>query len=112
MYSTNGKNEVVIRLIGRLSLEFEGLDQLKAREIIEDVLYKYEVTPKETALVASDMEDKIQMFLAVKKLDGLSVKTLKNYSYNLMIFSDYLRKPVAAIDVTDLTERAEFTHLL
>lgn len=102
MYSTTGKDEVIIRLVGKLTLEFPDIDQFKVREIAEEVLYKYDIIPQETALVASDVEDKIQMYLAVKKLDGLSNKTIINYRYNLMIFADYLRKPLATIDVTDL----------
>ncbi|WP_242951767.1 site-specific tyrosine recombinase/integron integrase [Clostridium botulinum] len=42
------------------------------------------------------------MYLASKKLDGLSLETLKNYRYNLIIFADYLRKPLAAIGTMDL----------
>lgn len=102
MYSTNSKDEVIIKLIGKLTLEFPDLDQLKVRQIAEETLYKYDVVPQETGLVVSDIEDKLQMYLAVKKLDGLSPQTLKNYNYNLLIFASYVRKPLAAINVTDL----------
>ncbi|NHL36648.1 integrase, partial [Clostridium botulinum] len=102
MYSTSAKNEVVIKLVGKLSMEFEGIDQLKVRSIVEEVLYKYSILPEETGLVASDIEEKLQIYLASKKLDGLSIGTLKNYRYNLIIFADYLRKPLAAIETMDL----------
>jgi integrase/recombinase XerD len=65
-------------------------------------MYKYDVIPQETALVASDIEDKLQMYIAVKRLDGLSEKTLENYQLNLLKFASCLRKPLAAITVTDL----------
>lgn len=102
MYSTTSKDSVIVKMIGKLSMEFQEIDQLKAREIIEEVLYKYDVLPQETALVASDIEDKIYIYLATKRLDGLSEKTLKNYNYNLMIFASYLRKPLATINAMDL----------
>ena len=102
MYSTSAKNEVVIKLVGKLSMEFEGIDQLKVRSIVEEVLYKYNILPEETGLVTSDIEEKLQIYLASKKLDGLSIETLKNYRYNLIIFADYLRKPFAAIETMDL----------
>lgn len=102
MYSTSAKNEVVIKLVGKLSMEFEGIDQLKVRSIIEEVLYKYNILPEETGLVTSDIEEKLQIYLASKKLDGLSIETLKNYRYNLIIFADYLRKPLATIETMDL----------
>ncbi|NFM30654.1 integrase [Clostridium botulinum] len=101
MHSTS-KEEVVIKLVGKLSLEFPDIDQLKARTIIEEVLYKYRVLPEETGLVTSDIEEKLQIYLATKKLDGLSRKTLKNYEYNLLIFADHLRKPLGTITTMDL----------
>lgn len=102
MYSTSSKDEAVIKIVGRLSLEFPEIDQLKVRNAVEEVLYKYNITPTETALVASDVEEKMQIYLASKKLDGLSPKTLKNYQYNLLIFSDYLRKPLSTVTAMDL----------
>lgn len=72
MYSISGKEEVIIKLVGKLTLEFPDIDQLKVRAIAEEVLYKYNIEPTETALVASDVEEKIQIYLTVKKLDGLS----------------------------------------
>ncbi|MDS1005318.1 tyrosine-type recombinase/integrase [Clostridium sporogenes] len=102
MYSSSAKNEVVIKLVGKLSMEFEGIDQLKVRSIVEEVLYKYSILPEETGLVISDMEEKLTIYLASKKLDGLSIETLKNYRYNLIIFADYLRKPLASIETMDL----------
>ncbi|MGJ8756251.1 site-specific tyrosine recombinase/integron integrase [Clostridium botulinum] len=102
MCSTNSKDEVVIKLVGKLSLEFPEIDQLKARELVEEVLYKYNILPQEKALMTSDIEGKIAIYLAAKKLDGLSLKTLLNYKYNLAIFADYLRKPLATINAMDL----------
>jgi integrase/recombinase XerD len=99
---SNCNNEVVIKLVGRLSLEFPELDQLKVRTIAEEVLYKYEVSPKETSLITSDLEEKLQIYLAVKGLEGLSKKTLKNYNYNLLIFGSYLKKPLATVTTTDI----------
>lgn len=102
MYSSNAKDEVVIKLVGKLSMEFTEIDQLKVRAIVEEVLYKYSILPEETALMTSDIEEKIQIYLATKKLDGLSSKTIKNYNYNLIKFASHLRKPLAAITTMDL----------
>jgi len=102
MYSATSKDEVIIKLVGKLSLEFPELDQLKVREIAEETLYKYDVLPQETALVSSDIEEKLQIYLAVKKLDGLSEKTLKNYEYQLLIFASHLVKPIATVNTMDI----------
>jgi integrase/recombinase XerD len=102
MYSTNSKEEAIIKLVGRLSLEFPEMDQLQARNAIEEILYKYSITPEETSLVASDIEDKLQMYLAVKRLDGLSKKTLYNYHLNLLEFASFIKKPISTVNVTDI----------
>lgn len=102
MYSSNCKDEVVIKLVGKLSLEFPELDQLKVRAIAEEVLYKYDVSSQETGLMVSDIDEKIQIYLATKKLDGLSPRTLQNYRYNLAIFASHLIKPLASINAMDL----------
>ena len=96
-------DEVIIRLVGKLTMEFPDIDQLKVRSIVEEVMYKYDVTPKETALTTSnDTEDKLIIYLAVRKLEGLSIDTLKNYNNELLKFSRYLRKPLANITTMDL----------
>lgn len=96
-------DEIIIRLTGKLTMEFPDINQLKVRAIIEETLYKYDIFPQETALVTgNDTEEKLQIYLVCKKLDGLSKDTLKNYTNNLLIFSRYLRKPLANITTMDL----------
>jgi len=96
-------NEVIIRLVGKLSLEFGDINQLKVRQIIEEVLYKFDVVPQETGLtIATDIEDKLQLYFIVKKQEGLSPDTLKDRGYQLAIFSDYLKKPLANVTLMDI----------
>lgn len=103
----NCNDEVMIKLIGKLTTELPGLEvdlqeQLRVRRIIEETLYNYEVTTRETALTTSDMEAKINYFLATKKLEGLSLKTLKNYEYTLRKLQNIFYKPVSTITTADI----------
>ena len=103
----NCNEEVTVKLIGKLTMEFPELEvnlprQLEIKRLVEEVLYGYEVTTKETALVTSDLEDKVNYFLATKKLEGLSVATLKNYSYNLRKLCKFFNKPVSMITSADI----------
>lgn len=103
----NCNDEVMIKLIGKLTTELPGLEvdlqeQLRVRKIIEETLYNYEVTTRETALTTSDMEAKINYFLATKKLEGLSQKTLKNYEYTLRKLQNIFYKPVSTITTADI----------
>ena len=100
-------NELMIKLIGKLTLELPQLEvdlqeQLKIKKVIEEVLYDYEVTSRETALVNSDLEEKINYFLATKKLEGLSPATLKGYNYNLRKLQRYFNKPISTITTPDI----------
>lgn len=103
----NCNDEVMVKLLGRLTIEIPKLEvdlpeQLKIKKVIEEVLYNYEVTSKETALVTSDLEDKVNYFLATKKLEGLSPLTLKNYTYNLRKLCSFFNKPASTITPSDI----------
>lgn len=98
----NCNEEAVIKILGKLSLEYPQLEQLRIRDLIESVLNNYAISSKETSLVASDLLDKAMMFIAVKKLDGLSKKTLYNYKLQLQRFNDFVVKPVNFITTTDI----------
>ena len=100
-------DELSIKLTGKLTLElpelqFDTQKQLRIKEIIDTVIYNYEILSKETSLVASDIEEKYQLFLACKKLEGLSKKTLNNYLVELRIFSRFFNKPVSTINSMDI----------
>lgn len=98
--------EVIVKIIGKLSLEIEELSelnqQLRVKKVLEEVLYDYDVLTKEKSLVASDIDEKLEMYLACKKLDGLSRKTLKGYYYEISKFSRFMKKPVSSITTMDI----------
>lgn len=103
----NCNDEIMVKLLGKLTnelpkLEVDFQEQLKVRKVIEEVLYNYEVTSRETALTTSDLEAKINYFLATKKLEGLSQKTLRNYEYILRKLQNMFYKPVSAITTGDI----------
>ena len=103
----NCNEEVTVKLIGRLTIELPELEvnlpkQLQIKRLVEEVLYGYEVTSKETALVTSDLDGKINYFLATKKLEGLSAATLKNYTYTLRKLEKFFNKPVSTISTGDI----------
>lgn len=105
-FQSSCSDEVTIKLLGKIALEFEEFSsleqQIKLRQVIDQVLYSYQIATKETALVASDVEEKARMFLAIKKLDGMSSKTLYNYQLKLSKFANFMRKPLSTITTMDL----------
>ena len=94
----------IINTLGKITVELQ-LDfntQTKIRNILEESLYNKTITENSTELVANDMNDKIAYYLQVRKLDGLSEKTLKNYYYTLNSLSNFIIKPINSITTTDL----------
>jgi len=98
------KNEIIIKIVGKLDLEYgELFNQGKVKSILEEILYDYEVKPKETSLVVVDnLKDKIVLYLASKKIDGLSNITLMSYGQHLKRFANYIRKNVEDITAMDI----------
>jgi len=97
------ENEITMKIIAEVTDRFPEVDGNTLRDIIERELYKYEIQPKTTALVVrSDMNEMIVLYLATKKLDGLSDKTLANYALHLRRFSNYIQKNVADITAMDI----------
>lgn len=99
--------EASIILLGKLTTEIQMLEvdlqkQLAVKKLIDEVLYKYNITSKETALVVGDIEQKAQLYLACKKLEGCSPKTIKNYYGELMKFNNFFNKPVTTINSMDI----------
>jgi integrase/recombinase XerD len=101
------KDEAIIKLIGKISLQFPQLnqiDQLNLRRNIEEVLYNYDISQKELALAVSDIEEKVQLYIAVRKMEGYSERTLRNYYGDLMKFANYFKKPLLSISTMDIRQ--------
>ncbi|WP_244833359.1 site-specific tyrosine recombinase/integron integrase [Clostridium sp. BJN0001] len=100
----NCNEEFIVKAIGKLTLEFNYNwdEQKKLRELLYLALYNYEVVSSEKSLVASDLKEKILLYLQVKKLENYSKATLKNYTYTLRKFSDFIVKPVSTITKNDI----------
>lgn len=105
--TTNLNEEASIRIIGRITLLISQLEhdlplQLDVKSAIDEVLYDYEVQTKCTSLVASDINAKARLYIAVKRLEGLSEKTLYNYELFLNKFDMFFHKPCSTFTTMDL----------
>lgn len=98
----NCNEEFVVRAVGKVTLEWPEINQLRLRDILYECLYNFNVLPIENALVASDVEERMMIFLASKRLEGKSEKTLYNYRLILQKFASYVHKPISAVTVMDL----------
>lgn len=97
-------NEATIKIVSRLDQLYGNLiDQQRVRQIVEDVLYGYDLSPKETLPATLDnMGDKILLYLATKKVDGLSSRTIESYGRHLGRFSRSMRKNIEDVTAMDV----------
>lgn len=95
------REELMIRILTKFSSNY-GMDIVDARNKLVIILNDYSVDKVCTALVASDIHEKLYFFLAVKKLKGLQKGSLENYRNVIVDFSRYVLKPVNQIETNDI----------
>ncbi len=78
------------------------VDPMQARVKIAGVLAAYDLRPAVITSGHPDIAEKARLFIATKKLEGLSQYTLDSYALELKIFGNYVQKPVEAITTADI----------
>ncbi|MFT8349491.1 tyrosine-type recombinase/integrase [Clostridium saccharoperbutylacetonicum] len=106
-YKQPRNDEAIIKLVGRLTLKFpqffEDLEtQRQLKSTLDEALYNYEIHSKCTDLIVSDIEEKMQIYIACRRLEGLSEKTLSNYQGILIKFAQFFHKPLSSITSMDI----------
>lgn len=81
------QEQIIIKILQELPLDIQSEMRDKLRLILDD----YEIQPRTKALALNgDMQKYIMLYLATRKLDGLSEKTLQEYRIKLNIFSSWV----------------------
>lgn len=93
-------------LLSQLTSEIISLcptvDPVQLHMRLSGVLSLYEIRPAQMPGAHPDLQEKAQLFLSAKKLEGLSSYTLDGYSLELRIFAEHIQKPVADITTADI----------
>jgi integrase/recombinase XerD len=86
------------------------IEQVKNK--LSSILAKYQVKKVERTEVHPDLTEKVKLFLASKKLEGLSPITLNSYDLELNIFSEKAKKRAEDITTADIrVYLGTFEHL-
>jgi integrase/recombinase XerD len=98
------KEEVAVRIVDRLGSVYPNrFDPQVAKGIVDEVLYDYDLRAAERALVVrNNLLDKAFLYVAAKKIDGLSDLTLKSYVLHLKHFASMMAKNVEDITAMDI----------
>lgn len=97
----DSKELIIIKILSDLQKKYE-INNTNVKNILEMNLENYNLISKETSLMVSDIPEKVQFFLGLKSLEGLSKLSLQRYQEELAMFSRYVNKPVSQITVNDI----------
>ena len=97
------KEEFILKVLEQ-AMAFVTNDQARQlRVVLENELYQYDLQQATLSLVpVNNIMDKVKLYLACKKLDGLSESTLNSYQRILYKFSRVMQKDLETIDVMDI----------
>ena len=92
---------MISEIVGYIS-ELVPINVDKTKSELSKIITKYHVTKVESDEVHPDLTEKIKMFLASKKLEGLAESTLTGYDQELRKFADQVKKRVEDITSADI----------
>lgn len=98
-------NDIIIDIIEEMSSRFNQEDLAFLRNILTTQLYKYNLSAKSTELVVYDENEDLNMykkFFAVKKLKGLTIRSLNFYKNSLDDFFKIVQKSIKDIETDDI----------
>ena len=96
------KKELMTKVMQQMLPYLDNAQLKKLRQVMEQVLYHYEVTSIEVRPEEDDSNDIIAMFIAAKRIEGCSEKTLKYYKSTIDAMALSLGKNVRHILTEDL----------
>jgi len=100
------------QLINEITSTCPDIDLLQLRVKIASLLAAYDIKPAKITAAHPDVSEKVKLFLAAKRLEGLSPLTLAGYEIELRTFGKHMQKPVAEIVTADIrTYLGQFDRL-
>lgn len=110
--NTQTAGELLISEITNYISELVPIDVHEVKSRLSQIVSKFHVTKPQIDEVHPDLTEKVELFLASKKLEGASPNTLDNYQRNLKAFADDVKKRTSEITAADIrVHLAKFKHL-
>jgi integrase/recombinase XerD len=95
---------LLTQLINEIGVAYPGADLLQLRVKVAAILAAYDIKPAKILISHPDIAEKVKLFLAAKRLEGLSPSTLAGYGIELRIFGSHFQKPVKEITTSDIRD--------
>lgn len=95
---------ILNQIVNEIGVICPDADLLQLRIKIAAILAAFDIKPARIQISHPDLKEKVKLFLAVKRLEGLSTSTLSGYNIEFRIFGSYMQKPVSEITTADIRE--------
>jgi len=95
-------DDLLEELVNGIGEVCEEVDKSIIREKFKDILKSYIVKPNDFTNGESDINQKINIFISGKRLEGLSELTLSGYEIELKLFGKHIDKLVENITTNDI----------
>lgn len=102
MYQSSAGEQLLTQLLGELAALCPDADPVKLKMKIAGILSLYDIRPARMPGGHPDIREKAELFLAAKKLEGLSELTIEGYRLELRIFAESVQKSVDKITTADI----------
>lgn len=96
------KEELITGVMQQMLPYLDNAQLKQLRQVMEQTLFRYEVTGAEVKPEEDDSNELLAMFIAAKRIEGCSEKTLKYYQTTIDAMLTSLRKNVRHILTEDL----------
>lgn len=90
------------QVMGAIFLSCPKEDKRDLQQTISVILSQYDIKPAIIPNGHPDLQQKIKLFLAGKRLEGLSRLTLDSYELELRIFAEHVQKAASEITTADI----------
>lgn len=78
------------------------VDMRKLEIRLEEIITNYDIQRKSDKEIENDLQEKIDLYLSARKVEGLSKDTLRGYAIELSLFSDFVQKGIVKITTSDI----------
>lgn len=99
---TTAGEQMLSEMVASLYELMPAIDVEKIKNKLSEVLTRYQVQRLAADENPSDVQEKVQLFLSSKRLEGLSDLTLEGYKLELRLFSEKVSKRVKDITSADV----------
>jgi len=77
-------------------------DEVKLTHRLEEIINNYTVNRKSNEDLENDLQEKVEMYINARRIEGYSQLTLEGYHYELRMFSKFIDKSILLVNTSDI----------